>query len=74
MSKTGKSTTQGTVTLPEKDRRALRSAIDRNGEAAVLKEVGATGETFARLLAGLPVRRGSVALALNYLARQGAAA
>jgi len=51
-----------------------RTAIERDGEAAVLKEVGATGETSPRLLPGIPVRRGSVALALNdYLGRHGAA-
>jgi len=51
-----------------------RTAIERDGEAAVLKEVGATGETSLRLLPGIPVRRGSVALALNdYLGRHGAA-
>jgi hypothetical protein len=51
-----------TPTLPAELRDELRARVDRDGADKVSAAIGLPIQTLARALAGLPVRRGTVAL------------
>lgn len=50
---------------------ALKAWIDAEGEAVVQASVGLSRQTTARVIAGLPVARGSLALLREALLRRG---
>ena len=49
--------------LTAKERAELRKVIDSDGETAVRARTGLSREALARVVAGLGVRRGTIALA-----------
>lgn len=57
----------GTAILPESDRRRLAARVERDGERAVADWLGVTRVTIPRLLAGLPCRRATIAVAHLHL-------
>lgn len=56
------------VALTAEERRALLGLIEKMGERAVLAELNVSRQALGRALAGLGVRRGTVALARAGLA------
>jgi DNA-binding phage protein len=48
------------VSVPEEILTALGVAIQKHGLPAVARQLGVTRQTLASMLAGLPVRRGSI--------------
>jgi len=48
--------------LPDKSIRELKKMVAERGERAVAEACGVSRDAFARVLAGLPVYRGTIAL------------
>jgi hypothetical protein len=59
--------------IPVDLRDALRAAIERDGEHAVVAALGLSADTTARAIAGLRVHRGTTAAVEAYLATRKAA-
>lgn len=60
-----------TFTLSPDTLAAVRARVDRDGVYVVARELGVDRSAVTRLLAGLPVRRGTVASLTLSLARAG---
>jgi hypothetical protein len=54
---------------PQDVRDAITALLAAHGEAATVDRLGVDRQTFARVLAGLPVRRGTLALVRESLAK-----
>jgi hypothetical protein len=56
-------TTPGAVRPSSALQRAVKAALNEEGERALVERLGITRSAAARLAAGLPVRKGTLALA-----------
>jgi hypothetical protein len=62
------------TTLDANERRTLRTLVERVGVVAAVSRLGVSREPITRAIAGIPVRRGTVAIlrsALSHLGREG---
>jgi hypothetical protein len=57
------------VPAPEDLRGLVRALVERVGEPLAVERLGLSRIALARLLAGLPIRRGTIALAREGLAK-----